>query len=43
MRVYTDESISAKIFIEFAALIIRCRLYTLLKDEKEKMENALTA
>lgn len=40
MRVYTDESVSAKIFIEFVALIIRCRIYTLLKDEKEKMESA---
>ncbi len=39
MRVYTDESVSAKIFIEFVALIIRNRFYTLLKDENEKLES----
>lgn len=39
MRVYTDESVSAKIFIEFVALIIRSRFYTLLKDENEKLES----
>ena len=33
VRVYSDESVSAKIFIEFIALIIRSRIYTLLKDE----------
>ena len=33
VRVYSDESVSAKIFIEFIALIIRCRIYTLLKEE----------
>ncbi len=33
VRVYSDESVSAKIFIEFIALIIRNRIYTLLKDE----------
>lgn len=38
LRVYSDESISAKIFIEFVALIIRCRIYTALKNEVKKME-----
>lgn len=39
IRVNTDESVSAKIFIEFVALIIRSRFYTLLKDENEKLES----
>lgn len=33
LRVYSDESASAKIFIEFVALIIRSKIYTSLKDE----------
>jgi len=33
MRVQSDESMEAKIFIEFVALIIRNRIYTCLKDE----------
>lgn len=33
IRVYSDESASAKIFIEFVALIIRSKIYTCLKDE----------
>lgn len=33
LRVYSDESVSAKIFIEFIALIVRCKIYTCLKDE----------
>jgi len=37
MRVYTDESVSAKIFIEFVALIVRSRFYRLLKDGNEKL------
>ena len=32
MRVHTDERTSSKILIEFVALIIRCRLYTHLRD-----------
>jgi transposase len=32
-RVYSDESVSGKIFVEFIALIIRNRIYCLLKDE----------
>jgi transposase len=38
LRVQSDEVANAKIFVEFVALIIRCRLYTLLKDEMEKLE-----
>ena len=38
IRVYSDESASAKIFVEFVAMIIRCRMYTALSDEKKKME-----
>jgi hypothetical protein len=33
LRVYSDESAAAKIFIEFVALIVRNKLYTCLKDE----------
>jgi transposase len=32
MRVHTDERTSAKILIEFVALIIRCRLFTYIRD-----------
>lgn len=32
-RVHTSESVQAKIFIEFVALIIRSRLYTCLKEQ----------
>lgn len=35
MRVYSDESVHGKIFVEFIALIIRSRIYCLLKDEME--------
>ena len=38
IRVYSGESASAKIFIEFVAMIIRCRMYTALSDEKKKLE-----
>ena len=38
IRVYSEESARAKIFIEFAAMIIRCRIYTSLKDEMKKMD-----
>lgn len=37
LRVYSDESASAKIFIEFIALIVRNKIYTCLKDEKKKL------
>jgi len=38
MRVQSQESVSAKLFIEFVALIIRNRLYTLLKDEVLRLD-----
>ena len=38
LRVQSDEAASAKIFVEFVALIVRCRMYTMLKDEVFKME-----
>lgn len=37
LRVYSDESAASKIFIEFIALIIRCSMYTHLKDAVKKM------
>jgi hypothetical protein len=37
LRVYSDESASAKIFIEFIALVIRSKIYTCLKDEMKKL------
>ena len=38
LRVQSDEAAAGKIFTEFIALIVRCRMYTLLKDELEKLE-----
>ena len=38
-RVYTDESVSAKVFIEFVALIVRSRFDTMSKDETERLES----
>lgn len=38
LRVHSTESASAKMFIEFIALIIRCKLYTKLKNASETME-----
>jgi len=38
-RTYSDESTSGKIFVEFIALIIRCRIYTCLKKEAERFDN----
>jgi len=38
IRVHTDESASAKIFIEFIALIIRNKIYTYLKEEKKNLD-----
>lgn len=38
MRVQTVESLSAKIFIEFIALIVRNRIYNLLKETFLRME-----
>lgn len=39
LRVYSDEAAASKIFIEFIALIIRCKMYTCLKDALKKTEN----
>jgi len=38
LRVYSDESASAKIFIEFIALIVRSKIYTSLKDEMKNID-----
>lgn len=38
MRIHSSESNSAKIFVEFVALIIRNRIYNLLKETMLKME-----
>jgi transposase len=38
MRVHSQESVSAKLFIEFVALIIRNRIYTLLKEEVLRLD-----
>lgn len=37
LRVYSDESVSAKIFVEFIAIIIRSRIYTGLKEAMKEM------
>lgn len=45
LRVYSTESAENKIFIEFVALIIRNRFYTLLKEQMKrnrKIENYMT-
>lgn len=34
-RIYSNESMEAKIFVEFVALIIQNRIYTYLKQEQE--------
>lgn len=36
-RVHSNEAVSAKIFIEFVALIVRNRFYNLLKDEVQRL------
>ena len=38
LRVQSDETVNAKIFAEFVALIIRCKMYTLLKNEMERLD-----
>ena len=37
-RVYSNESVDTKIFIGFVATIIRSRIYTLLKDEVDRLD-----
>jgi transposase len=38
LRVHSDESASAKIFVEFVALIVRNKIYTCLKDEMARID-----
>lgn len=38
MRVQTQEAMSAKIFIEFLALIVRNRIYNLLRETMQRLE-----
>ncbi len=38
MRVYGDEPLHAKIFIEFVALIIRNKIYTCLKERMKELK-----
>ena len=40
LQVQSDEAASAKIFVEFVALIVRCKMYTMLKDEVFKMDRS---
>ena len=39
IRVYSDASVSAKIFVEFLALIVRSKIYTCLKDEMVRLDS----
>lgn len=39
LRVYSDESMSSKIFIEFVALILRSQFYNLLKKEANELDS----
>ena len=39
LRVHSNEAMSSKIFIEFVALILRCKFYNLLKDESQELES----
>ena len=39
IRVYSDSSVSAKIFLEFLALIVRSKIYTCLKDEMVRLDS----
>ena len=39
MRVHSAEALSAKIFLEFVALIVRNRIYNLLKETMMKLES----
>ena len=38
IRVFSEESARAKIFVEFVAMILRCKMYTKLKEEMKKLE-----
>ena len=39
VRVYSSEAVSAKLFVEFVALIVRNRIYNLLKEAMIRMES----
>ena len=39
MRVYSSEAVSAKFFVEFVTLIVRNRIYNLLKEAMIRMES----
>ena len=39
LRIQSDDAASGKIFIEFIAMIVRSRMYILLKDEVEKLDH----
>ena len=41
IRVYSEESARAKIFVEFVAMILRCKMYTKLKEEMKNLEKKL--
>lgn len=38
IRVYSEESERAKIFVEFVAMILRCKMYTKLNEEMKNLE-----
>ena len=38
IRVYSEESAGAKIFVEFVAMIVRCKMYIKLKEEMKKLD-----
>ena len=38
LRVQSDAAANTKIFVEFVSLILRSRMYVLLKDEMEKLD-----
>ena len=38
IRVYSEESARAKIFVEFVAMILRCKMYIKLKEEIKNLE-----
>ena len=41
IRVYSEESARAKIFVEFVAMIARCKMYIKLKEEMKKLDKKL--
>ena len=38
---YSEESARAKIFVEFVAMIVRCKMYIKLKEEMKKLDKKL--